>query len=41
LRRTREGAQLDKGCRREYGWNLFGAISGTMKLSYQAATSTI
>jgi hypothetical protein len=28
------------GCRREYGWNLFGAISGTMKLSDQAATST-
>jgi adenylate cyclase len=28
------------GCRRECGWNLFGAISGTMKLSDQAATST-
>src|SRR3981189_2040738 len=29
-----------RGCRRECGWNLFGAISGTMKLSDQAATST-
>jgi CheY-like chemotaxis protein len=28
------------GCRREYGWNLFGAISGTTKLSDQAARST-
>jgi hypothetical protein len=27
-------------CRRECGWNLFGAISGAMKLSDQAATST-
>jgi hypothetical protein len=27
-------------CRREYGWNLFGGISSTMKLSDQAATST-
>src|SRR6266436_6226097 len=27
-------------CCRECGWNLFGAISGTMKLSDQAATST-
>jgi predicted dithiol-disulfide oxidoreductase (DUF899 family) len=27
-------------CRRECGWNLFGRISGTMKLSDQAARST-
>jgi hypothetical protein len=34
------GAAFHIGCRRECGWNLFGAISGTMKLSDQAATST-
>jgi hypothetical protein len=45
LRRPRESANVsgsrpEPRCRRECGWNLFGAVSGTMKLSDQAATST-
>jgi hypothetical protein len=34
------GPQNLAGCRRECGWNLFSGISGAMKLSDQAATST-
>jgi hypothetical protein len=34
------GFQWEGRCRPGCGWNLFSAISGTMKLSDQAATST-